>query len=242
MRYLTVDGTTGRSRSGTWRVPRGHNNDTAAMLLGVVLVVALQSGGHPALAAGRSCHVTGRSSVTAGRFCRSRDLCMQSDVLVSGTGLSLTHDGTKILFSGIDLMIYRGTKSALVGANGVGKSSLMRVLANIDAPDDGSIEVAPGLRLCYVEQEPSLPPGTSAANFIFSSKAPGIDALRDYKQALADAETADGEAASTAAAEQLARAVSAMDATNAWDLEEEMKRLCSKLRVEHLLQRDASGL
>ncbi|KAL1523695.1 hypothetical protein AB1Y20_018626 [Prymnesium parvum] len=174
-----------------------------------------------------------------GRVRAGAAVMQAADVLVSGVGLSLTHDGAKILFSGIDIQLARGSKSALVGANGVGKSSLLRVLAGLDSPDDGRVELAPGTRLHYVEQEPSLPPDTSAANFIFSSPAPGVAALRQYQEAQAAVEAAPDD---EAAAEQLARAIAAMDAEDAWGLEFEMRRLCSKLRVEHLLQRDAAGL
>ena len=50
-------------------------------------------------------------------------------VLLTGSGLSLTHDGDTYCFQDIDLTLSRGAKVALVGVNGAGKSSLLRVLA-----------------------------------------------------------------------------------------------------------------
>lgn len=173
---------------------------------------------------------------------RGSALMLQGEVVVSASQLSLTHDGSKILFSGIDLQLARGVKSALVGANGVGKSSLLRVIAGMDQPDDGKVELASGVSLVYVEQEPSLPTGTSAANFLFSSKTAGVEALREYQEAQAAVESSAGEHESAVAGERLARAIVGMERQDAWGLEEEMERLCTRLRVKHLLQCDAAQL
>ena len=62
-------------------------------------------------------------------------------VLLSGHDLSLTYDGQRDLFSGISVSLTRGAKLALVGANGAGKSSLMRVLGGIERPNGGSVEL-----------------------------------------------------------------------------------------------------
>ena len=162
-------------------------------------------------------------------------------VLLSGHDLSLTYDGQRDLFSGISVSLTRGAKLALVGANGAGKSSLMRVLGGIERPNGGSVELGKNMRVAYVEQEPSLPEGSLADEFLFSSSAPAVVALREYRLAAAAAESAASDDIDAISA-RLGRASAAMDSTGGWAIESEMQRLCSSLSVEHLLARDAASL
>lgn len=56
------------------------------------------------------------------------------EVLLEGSELTQTFDGQQYQFRGVDLLLPRGSKQGLVGVNGVGKSSLLRVLAGVDSP------------------------------------------------------------------------------------------------------------
>ncbi len=62
------------------------------------------------------------------------------DALLSAQGLSLSR-GTRQLFSGLSLSVVRGGATILRGPNGVGKTSLLRVLAGLTTPDEGAISV-----------------------------------------------------------------------------------------------------
>jgi len=70
-------------------------------------------------------------------------------------GLALSHDG-QVLFSGIDLVLSPGTRLGLIGRNGCGKSSLMRLLAGAGqetpAADSGQIRLAEGVQVVYFDQ------------------------------------------------------------------------------------------
>lgn len=61
--------------------------------------------------------------------------------------------GHHTIFSGIAAKIEHGSKIGLVGPNGVGKTSLMRILAGLDQPSDGGVYRASGIRLGYLHQE-----------------------------------------------------------------------------------------
>ena len=160
-------------------------------------------------------------------------------ILIQGTGLTHTYDGQRYLFENVNVALARGAKLALVGTNGAGKSSLMRMLGKLENPESGSVEMSKNVQVAYVEQEPSLPPGALAEEFLFSSSAPAVAALREYRAAAAEA------AASTDdenAVKRLGQATSKMDATDGWAIESEMRRLCDSLGVEHLLERKAESL
>ncbi len=77
------------------------------------------------------------------------------------------------LLDHVDLAIERGERIGLIGRNGTGKSSLLRMLAGQFAPDDGEIRSTPGLRVALVEQEPAL----DDALTVFESVATGLGAL-----------------------------------------------------------------
>ena len=66
--------------------------------------------------------------------------------------------GHHALLDQVDLQLDSGERVGLIGRNGGGKSSLLRVLAGEMQPDDGKVWYAPGLKLAYVAQEPELDP------------------------------------------------------------------------------------
>ncbi len=64
--------------------------------------------------------------------------------------------GTKVLFDGTEMAVSQGDRICLVGRNGTGKSTLLKVAAGLIHPDDGERFVQPGARLAYLPQEPDL--------------------------------------------------------------------------------------
>ena len=65
------------------------------------------------------------------------------------------------LLDGADLSLDNGERIGLIGRNGAGKSSLLKILAGLEKPDDGLLQVQGGVRREYVPQEPFLQPGAS---------------------------------------------------------------------------------
>jgi len=90
---------------------------------------------------------------------------MSATPLIALQGVSLRID-RQPLFSELDLLLYRGERACLVGRNGSGKSSLLRVLAGLTEPDSGTRSVQSGVRLAYLAQEPRLHPEQTVADFI----------------------------------------------------------------------------
>ncbi len=70
-------------------------------------------------------------------------------------GISLTFGGDPI-FNGLDLVVQPGDRVALVGRNGVGKTTLFRILAGLETPDAGTVHRARSLEIAYLPQEISF--------------------------------------------------------------------------------------
>jgi len=82
--------------------------------------------------------------------------------------------GSRILFEGVSLAINDGEIHGLIGPNGAGKSTLMQVLAGLETPDAGEVALRKGVRMVYVAQDPTFPPGTTVGGVL---EADSRDAL-----------------------------------------------------------------
>jgi ATP-binding cassette subfamily F protein 3 len=75
--------------------------------------------------------------------------------ILTATGLS-QHFGAQDVFDGVSVQIAHGERAALVGPNGTGKTTLLRILAGLETPSAGQVFRAKGLRLGYLPQEVTL--------------------------------------------------------------------------------------
>ncbi len=94
------------------------------------------------------------------------------------------------LLDGTDCALESGERVALIGRNGSGKSSLLKILAGLDRPDDGVLQIQSGVRRVYVAQEPLFQAGTT----VFDAVAEGVAearALRERYEAHAPDEDLD---------------------------------------------------
>jgi ATP-binding cassette subfamily F protein uup len=69
----------------------------------------------------------------------------------------------RVLFEDLSLSVSDGDRIGVVGVNGTGKSTLLRVIAGVDRPDEGQVRRGRGSRVGFLDQVPELPPGTVAA-------------------------------------------------------------------------------
>jgi ATP-binding cassette subfamily F protein uup len=82
------------------------------------------------------------------------------------------------LLDGAALAVEAGERLALIGRNGSGKSSLLKILAGIDRPDDGVLHIASGLARVYVPQEPQFEAGAT----VFDAVAEGVAEARALRE------------------------------------------------------------
>jgi ATP-binding cassette subfamily F protein uup len=81
-------------------------------------------------------------------------------VLVDLRSITVRH-GDRLLLDDLSIAVADGDRLGVVGINGTGKSTLLRVLAGVDSPPAGEVSRGRGVRVGYLEQEPSLPPGSA---------------------------------------------------------------------------------
>lgn len=119
--------------------------------------------------------------------------------LITATDLAKSF-GAQDVFTAVTLSIPRDGRIGLVGANGVGKTTLLRILAGLEEPTQGEVQRARGLRLGYLPQEVPLPdPHLSLWSFCRQAFAPLIAMEEDLARlAAAMSDPAQGEAALTA--------------------------------------------
>ncbi|WP_066334392.1 ATP-binding cassette domain-containing protein [Azohydromonas lata] len=82
------------------------------------------------------------------------------------------------LLDGAGFSLEAGERVALIGRNGAGKSSLLKILAGLDRPDDGLLQQQQGLRRFYVAQEPAFAPGAT----VFQAVGEGVAEARSLRE------------------------------------------------------------
>jgi len=147
--------------------------------------------------------------------------------ILTAEGLAKTY-GEKRLFENLSLGIGEGERLGLVGLNGTGKSTLLKVLARLVEADAGTVTTRQGLRIQYLAQNPSFPAGATVLEAVFAGESPVFLLVRDYEQALYDLE-------SNPADERLQRRLAdlqlQMDAQQLWAIEAQAKSILTRLGI-----------
>ena len=148
--------------------------------------------------------------------------------LLTLSGVSQAY-GHVPLLDHLDLVIERGDRLGLIGRNGTGKSTLMRVVAGQQAPDDGVLWRSPEARIAWVPQEPELAPGST----VFEAVAEGLGALRaavtEYHELVQRAGA--GGAGDEAVLARLAEIQSQLEAGDGWSLKARVEATISRLEL-----------
>jgi len=135
------------------------------------------------------------------------------------------------ILRGIYLSFFHGAKIGVLGANGAGKSSLLRIMAGVDKDFMGEAFAADGLRIGYLPQEPQLDPKKDVRGNVEEGVAE-TRALLTRFEAVSNklGEPLDGDEMEKLLDEQ-ARLQDRIDASNAWDLDRTVELAMDALRV-----------
>jgi ABC transport system ATP-binding/permease protein len=141
---------------------------------------------------------------------------------VSAEGLTKSF-GITPLFRNISFHINEGDKIALIARNGVGKSTLLKILTGRETVDEGKLWIHKDVTVALFEQDPQFEENKTVLENIFHVQHPVMKAIADYEAA---AEAEDGLA--------LSDAMNRMEELNAWQFEAKVKEILGKLNVHHL--------
>jgi len=142
------------------------------------------------------------------------------------------------LLDRVDLVLDSGDKVALIGRNGTGKSSLLRIVAGTAPADDGVVWRNPGLRLAHVPQEPQFAPGQT----VFEAAAEGLGEMQrllaEYERVAHELETRHDETL-IARLEQLGHQ---LDSGDGWRVKSRVEMVLSRLHLPlHTRVEELSG-
>lgn len=140
--------------------------------------------------------------------------------------------GEKILFRNISFSIDKGQKVALIARNGNGKSSLMHILAGLEAPDSGKIVTRRDLKIDYLQQNPKLEESKTILDTIFSAGTGLMKVIHDYEYALEEFKHYPGSESEN----RLNQSMSEMDASGAWDYETRAREILGQFAINDLTQ------
>jgi ABC transport system ATP-binding/permease protein len=124
------------------------------------------------------------------------------------------------LFSGVSFVVEKNGRTAIIAGNGVGKTTLLNIIAGKDYADDGFVYKEKNIGTAYLEQEPSLNVENRVFDEVFYSSGPVMKAIGDYERAIHYHDQ-----------KKLEEAMGMMDHLKAWDLEARVKMILSKLKI-----------
>lgn len=101
--------------------------------------------------------------------------------------------GSRTVFQDLTFTIEEGERVGLVGVNGSGKSSLMKILAGAARADTGELQLRRGARVTYLPQEPEFPEGATVASELSVSQGPLKEALAAHAELAKRMESAPAE-------------------------------------------------
>ena len=136
--------------------------------------------------------------------------------------------GIKEILKDANLSIDNSDKIGLIGVNGSGKSSLLKIIASIEPVDSGQILVNSGANIVYLPQQPDLNESYTVLEQVFADSGEQISLVREYQE-ISDKLARNPE--NSQLMSRLSIIMQQMEATGAWELETKAKIILSKLGI-----------
>ena len=154
-------------------------------------------------------------------------------VIFSMVGVSKIHPPQKKVLNNIYLSFFYGAKIGIIGLNGSGKSSLMRIIAGEDKNFQGEVVFSPGYSVGYLEQEPKLDENKTVKQVVEEGVQEIVDVLKAYEEVslkFGDPEVLEDPDKMDALITQQAKLSDKIDQFDAWNLDTKLERAMDALR------------
>lgn len=138
--------------------------------------------------------------------------------------------GERVLFQNLSFGLDQGQKLGLLGRNGCGKTTLLRMVAGMDSPDQGEVRINKQIRVAYLEQDPLLGLQGAVMDAILHYDRPQSRWLREYY------DLTDREHLSDEDVERMNRLHQVMEEQGLWEYQREFNRLLGELEIPDLKQ------
>ena len=154
-------------------------------------------------------------------------------IIFSMVGVSKTTPQGKQIIKNIYLSFFYGAKIGIIGLNGSGKSTVMKIIAGLDKSFQGEVVFSPGYTVGYLPQEPELDPTKTVRDIVLEGAQEIVDVLAEYEEinnAFMDEEVmADPDKMDKLIARQ-GEVQDKIDALDAWELDTKIERAMDALR------------
>ncbi len=154
-------------------------------------------------------------------------------IIFSMVGVSKIYPPQKQVLKDIYLSFFYGAKIGIIGLNGSGKSSLLKIIAGIDKDYRGEVVFAPGYTVGYLEQDPKLDPSKTVIEVVREGVQPIMDLLAEFEkvnEAFGDPEVLEDPDKMEQLINRQAELQDALDAADAWNIDSRLERAMDALQ------------
>ena len=154
-------------------------------------------------------------------------------VIFSMVGVSKTYPPQKQVLKNIYLSFFYGAKIGIIGLNGSGKSSLLKIIAGIDKSYQGEVVWSPGYSVGYLEQDPKLDPSKTVIEVVREGVQPIMDLLAEFdkvNESFGDPDVLEDPDKMDALLARQAELQDKLDAADAWNIDSRLERAMDALQ------------
>ena len=154
-------------------------------------------------------------------------------VIFSMVGVSKTYPPQKQVLKNIYLSFFYGAKIGIIGLNGSGKSSLLKIIAGLDKSYQGEVVFSPGYSVGYLEQDPQLDPSKTVIEVVREGVQPIMDLLAEFdkvNESFGDPDVLEDPDKMDALLARQAELQDKLDAADAWNIDSKLERAMDALQ------------
>lgn len=154
-------------------------------------------------------------------------------IIFSMVGVSKTYPPQKQVLKNIYLSFFYGAKIGIIGLNGSGKSSLLKIIAGLDKSYQGEVVFSPGYTVGYLEQDPQLDPAKTVIEVVREGVQPIMDLLAEFdkvNESFADPDVLENPDKMDALIARQAELQDKLDAADAWNIDSKLERAMDALQ------------